>query len=151
MVYVVYGQPTLTSVNLGQIEDGDSQATRGMRLVGGLPTTTPAIRSMASGTSTATGSTTSSIGARSFAVPGDANGGAAYVIYGQSGDPADIDLAQVQQFDAQDVRGMTILGPCSRSPDPPALPGGTGLAVGGVGDINNDGAPDVAVDALSPT
>ncbi len=135
--YVVYGQPA-DAPDLDLAKLGGSQAARGMRILGGGI-------GDESGTSVGGGRDVNGDGRPDVIVgaPGLENGrfdsGSAYVVFGgQTADPADVSLAQINQ--RQGSRGVRIDG-AARSDQ-----AGTAVA-GSAGDLNNDGRADVLVGA----
>jgi hypothetical protein len=124
--YVVYGQTAADPPDLAL----GSPEGRGMRM-SGKPGSSTGLSVADTGDFNGDGRHDVVVGA-----PFGGEGGEAYVVYGGTGDPADVDLAAVG------TRGMRI---STTSAHAAGLPGWLGYGVGGAGDLNQDNRPDVVV------
>jgi len=81
-----------------------------------------------------------------LAAPSGAGGGNAYLVFGQAGWPAEIDLRK----GIDQARLLARITRFERFLTPPPDIVGFGASVGGAGDLNDDGLPDIAIIAEPP-
>ena len=136
--FVVYGESTFDPLDLSLIATGSMG--RHMRITGAVNGDQAGYSVAGAGDVNGDGRRDVIVGAPEAEPFARSNSGAAYVVYGSAGDPADVLLLQINGGSQQRV-GSSWEGP------PPMMRAGT--AVSPAGDFNGDGRADVAVGAYS--
>ncbi len=140
--YVIYGERTADPADIDLAAITTTQATRGMRIDGAAPGELTGYSVAGVGDVNADGIDDLAIGSPAAANNGRPRSGSADVIYGQrTADPGDVDLANITTTQA--ARGVRIDGVATREL--------AGAGLGGGGDLNGDGHPDVVVGVPAAT
>ena len=133
--YVIYGASgDVPDVNLSAVPTGQAEDDRGMVIesdVGGVR-----LGSSVSGAGLFNAGPEPDVVVGATAIAGNPDLGAAYVLYGEAGDPADVNIDQIGT-PAVTTRGLGLFGTIPND--------GTGRAVTGVGDIAGDFHSDIAI------
>ena len=140
--YVIYGQRTADPADIDLAAITTTQATRGLRIDGAAPAELTGYSAARVGDVNGDGVDDVAIGSPGAANNGRLRSGSANVIYGQrTADPGDIDLANITA--TQGARGVRVDGTTTGEL--------AGAGVGGGGDLNGDGHPDVVLGVPAAT